>query len=482
MASISSLGIGSNLDLDSLLSNLETNAKLALKPIETQASSYQAKFSAYSSVKSVLATYQNAAKKLADVATFGATKATVGSSDVLGATTASNAVPGSYTINVTSLAQAQSLVGKNVADSTTAIGTGKITFEFGERLGYNETDGAYTGTLGFVPDSERTKTVEIKEGENSLEDIRDAINSANVGVTASIINDGSGTPYRLVLTSATTGDQSSMRISADSAELSNLVGFDPSQATQPSGMQETMRATSAKLQINGIGVVSQSNTVVDAAQGVTLTLNKTGTSTLNVTRDIDSVKAAIQTFVGAYNSIQNTAKNLTAFDADAGTSAALTGDVTLRNIQSRLRSILNVPQTDGAGGTITLSQIGISFTLDGTLKIDDTKLTKALNENLQGVTSMFSNTVGDGGYGKQVSDVIDEFNGDDGALKVATDGITETLKDLEDLYDRTEQRIEAQMEVYRKQFTQLDLLVSQLNQTSSYLTQQFDMLANTTKK
>ncbi|KAA6133092.1 flagellar filament capping protein FliD [Cupriavidus cauae] len=482
MATISNIGIGSGLELGSLLEKLETAEKAPLKLLENQASSYQAKLSAYGTLSSVLSAYQAAAKKLADAATFSAAKAVVGSSAILSAAAASNAVPGTYSVNVTSLAQAQSLVGKNVASQTTAIGAGKITFEFGERQGYNEGTGGYTDPLGFTADATRSKTVEIKPGEDSLQSIRDAINKASVGVTASIVNDGSGTPYRLVLTSNSTGEKSSMRITADSPELTNLVGFDPTQATQTSGMQETVRATNAKLAINGINVASQTNTVTDAAQGVTLTLNNIGGSSLTVTRDTESIRAGIQNFVTAYNNIQNTAKTLTSFDATTGSSAALNGDSTLRSIQTRLRSMLNVPQPDGNGGTITLSEIGVAFTKDGTLTIDDGKLTKAINEDLGGITSMFSHTTGTGGFGKQITDAIDDLNETNGAIKVATDGLTDTLKDLEDRYTQVEDRVNATIDRYRAQFTQLDMLVSQLNQTSSYLNQQFAALANQTKK
>jgi flagellar hook-associated protein 2 len=478
MASVSSIGIGSNLGLSELLANLEKSERVPLTLLENQATSYQAKLSAFGTLKSVLSAYQAAAKKLADASTFGAAKTVVGTPDVLTATASSTAVPGSYSVNVSSLAQAQSIVGKNVASQTAAIGTGTITFEFGSRQGFNETTGAYTDPLGFTPDAARTKTVTIAAGDNSLQGVRDAVNKANIGVTASIVNDGSGTPYRLVFTSNTTGEASSMRISSSDAALGDVVAFDPTVAVQPSGSQETIRATNAKLKINGIDIVSQSNTVADAAQGVTLTLNKLGTTSLSVSRDTDAMKSAIQGFVTAYNNIQSTAKSLSNFDTDSETSAALNGDATLRGIQTKLRAMLNVPQSDGNGGAIMLSDIGVSFTKDGTLTVNDTKLDKALKENLGGVTAMFSSTTGTGGYGKQITDVIDGMNATEGVLSVATDGITQSLKDLEDKYDATEARIETTIARYRTQFTQLDILVNQMTQTSNYLTQQFASLGN----
>lgn len=472
MSGISSIGIGSNLQLQDLLDKIETNENVALDTINSQAKSYQAQLSGYGTIKSVLDAYSAAAKTLATASTFGAVKASVGSDSVLSATTSTTAVAGSYTINVTSLAKAQSLVSKQVADQTAAIGGGTITVDFGENLG-----------SGGTPTS--TKTVTIGS-DTSLQGIRDSINKAGIGVTASIINDGSGTPYRLVLTSDKTGTQSSMRISADTSAVNDVVGFDPSVAVQPNGMQEKVTAANAALTINGIDITSQSNTVAEAAQGVTLTLKGTGTTSMNVTRDDASIKTAVQSLVTAYNNVLAASKTLTAFDTDAGTSGALNGDSTLRNILTRMRSMLTTPMSDGKGGTVTLSDMGVEFSLDssnsGTLKINDDKLNKAISSNLSTLTSFFSGANGASGMGKTITDYVDSLNASGGALSAATDGITSTLKDLETKYTATQGRITATMDRYRAQFTQLDLLVSQMNQTSSYLTQQFSALTSSTKK
>jgi flagellar hook-associated protein 2 len=468
MATISSIGIGSNLDLSGLLDQLQTAEQAPLTAITNQAKSYQTKLSAYSQVQSVLAAYQAAAKKLSDAATFGAVKASVGTPDVMSVTTAANAVPGNYSITVSTLATAQSLVSGNVADQKAAIGGGELVFDFGEALA---TGGAATST----------KQVTIPAG-SSLEGMRDAINKAGIGVTASIINDGSASPYRLVLTSDKTGTQSTMRVSSADAALNNVIAFDPAAAAGVNKMEQKVPPANATLKINGIDVVSQGNAVVDAAQGVTLNLSKTGTTSLVVTRDSDAIKSSVQALVTAYNNIQSAAKSLTAFDTDAGTSAALTGDSTLRSIQSSLRSMLGGAMDDGNGGKITLIDAGISFNKDGTMALDDTKLTKALKDNLGGVTAMFSSTADSGGIGKQVSDYVDKLTKTDGALKSAQDGITKTLKDLEGDYSRVQDRVTATVARYKAQFTQLDLMVSQMNRTASYLTQQFNALNNSNSK
>lgn len=469
---ISSIGIGSNLELQTLLDKLQAAEELPLTQINNQAKSYQAKLSGYGTIKSVLDAYSAAAKTLGTAATYSAVKASVTSDSVLSATTDATAVAGSYQIDVTSLAAAQSLVSKQVTDKKAAIGGGTITVDFGADL-----------ATGGAPTS--TKTVTIGS-DTSLEGIRDSINKANIGVTASIINDGSGTPYHLVLTSDKTGTQSGMRVSASDSAVSDIVAFDPTQATQPNGMSEKVAAANAALKINGIDVTSQSNTVVDAAQGVTLTLKSKGTTSMSVTRDDASIKAAVQGFVTAYNNILTAVGSLTTFDTDAGTAGALNGDGTLRNIATRLRSMLTTPMSDGNGGTITLSDLGIEFNVTpqnaGKLEVNDDKLNKALAGGVQGLSNFFSGVNGAAGMGKTVTDYVDSLNGTSGALTAVTDGITATLKDLENKYTATQDRVTSTMDRYRAQFTQLDLLVSQLNQTSSYLTQQFAAINGTSKK
>lgn len=460
---ISSIGVGSNLELQTLLDKLQAAEELPLTQINNQAKSYQAKLSGYGTIKSVLDAYSAAAKTLGTAATYSAVKASVTSDSVLSATTDATAVAGSYQIDVTSLAAAQSLVSKQVTDQKAAIGGGTITVDFGADL-----------ATGGTPTS--TKTVTIGS-DTSLEGIRDSINKANIGVTASIINDGSGTPYHIVLTSNKTGTDSVMRISASDSAVSDIVAYDPALATQPNGMSEKVAAANAALKINGIDVTSQSNTVVDAAQGVTLTLKSKGTTTMSVTRDDASIKAAVQGFVTAYNNILTAVGSLTTFDTDAGTAGALNGDGTLRNIATRLRSMLTAPMSDGNGGSITLSDLGIEFNVTpenaGKLQINDDKLNKALAGNIQGLSNFFTGVNGASGMGKTVTDYVDSLNGTSGALTAATDGITATLKDLEKKYTATEDRVTATMDRYRAQFTQLDLLISQLNQTKSYLTEQF---------
>ncbi len=477
MASISSIGVGSNLDLGALLTQLQTAENQPLVALKAKQSSYNSKLSAYGTLQSALAGIQAAARKLGDPALFQAITGTPSVSGIMAATGTDPRSAGTYAIDISQLAQAQSVIAKGQANTTTAIGSGTITIDFGKVSGgtLDPATGQYTGAT-FDKDTARTaKPITIDATNNTLGGIRDAINAANAGVSATIVNDGSGTPNRLVLTSTQTGESSAMRISVDGdAALQGLLRNDPA-GTQ--NLQQTAAAQNAKLTVNGIAVTSTTNSVTDAIQGTTLTLVQTGKLNLVMKASTTAVKTAVTDFVKAYNALQSTAKSLTAFDTDAETSAPLVGDSTLRNLQTRIRQTLTSPQPGGANDLKVLTAIGISFQKDGTLAVDNDKLDKAIDTNLEGVSKLFASGTGSTtGYGKQLTAVIDDLTGSKGALKAATDGVTSTLKQLDTQYTEMKERADATVERYRKQFVQLDVAMSSMNGTLKYLAQQFDAM------
>ena len=500
MTAISSLGIGSNLDLTTLLANLKSGEQAALVPLQKQQTSFTAKLTAYGQLSSALSALQTASDALSKPALFAGVKASSSASDVLSATAASSATSGVFAVNVTTMAQAESLVADGVASSETVIGGGTLTFDFGTLAGgtFDTSSGKYIGTRSFSPDLARTATVTIDSTNNTLAGIRDAINeTASIGVTASIVNDGGTSPSRLVLTSKQTGETSIMRVSvANDAlapgvpTLSALLANDPA-TTQ--NMTATVAAQNAKLTVNGVAVTSATNSVAGAVQDVTMTVTKVGTSTLTVQQDTGSVQTAISTFVNAYNSLQTVAKQLSAYDAEKKSGAVLLGDSVLRNIQAGIRSTLTSAQADDGSDLTMLSQIGVSFHNDGTLTIDSTnsadstiwnnpiKLSTVLGSNLSGVAKLFSGTNGVGGYGTQMAELISSYTDSDGALSSATKGINSRLDKLSERYTATSERIDATVARYKAQFTQLDQMISSMNATSTYLTQQFDALNNTSK-
>lgn len=492
MAAISSLGVGSNLDLNTLLDNLKKAEQTPLVAMQQKQVSYTAKLSAYGQLSNALGALQTAAAALAKPALFQGVKATSSAADVLTATALSTATGGTYAINVTQLSQAQSLAAAGVASAATVIGGGDVAIEFGTVTGgtLDPVSGKYTTSATFTVDPARTATPLTIAAGSTLADIRDAINGSDtIGVTASIVNDGSATPSRLVLTSKLTGETSSMRITATGdAALTSLLTNDPA-AAPTLQLQQTAAAQNTKLTVNGIAITSITNSVVGAVSDVTMNVSKIGTSTLSVQSDTGSVQSAISTFVSAYNNLQSVAAKLTAFDASSKSGAVLLGDSTLRNIQTGIRAALTSPQTADASGLSMLSQIGVTFEKDGTLAIDSTtskvtnpvKLGAVLGSKMSGVANLFSGADGTSGLGASLSKLITGYTDSSGTLTSATKGINTTLDSLSKQYAATSDRIDATMARYKTQFTQLDVLMSGMNRTSSYLTQQFDSI-NASKK
>lgn len=454
-ATVTSLGVGSGLDLDSILESLEDSKETSLlDPITAQEDSVEAEISAYGTLTSALTTLQSAVEALADESLYKSLTTTLSGTGVTAATT-SEAEAGTYQLEVTQLAQAQSLTTDGIADKTTALGTGTLTLQVGTK---------------------EAVSITLDSSNNTLEGIRDAINAADAGVTASIVSDGSDTPYRLVLTSDSTGTESEMTVTytgTDSTdEASSLFGYDGSTGN----MTETVEALDAKLTINGISISSQSNTVEDALEGVTLSLSTTGSSqTLTIAQDTDAILDAITTFVDAYNDYVTTVDDLTAYDADTDTAGELLGDSTTRRISSELSSDLY--SAIGSGTYSYLSQLGISLEVDGTLSIDEDTLTTALEDNIDAVSEFFIGTDDTTGFITQMSTDLDNYlDEDDGLIVAKTDSLESKLEQLEERYVEKQALIDSEMARWTDEFTQLDTLISELNSTADYLTTQFDAL------
>ncbi|GBG13000.1 flagellar hook-associated protein 2 [Novimethylophilus kurashikiensis] len=395
MASITSPGIGSGLDVNGIVSKLMQVEQQPLALLDSKEAKYQSKLTAYGTLKGALSSFQTAAQAVNDVSKFQSASATVGDSSVFTATAQSNSVAGAYNINVTQLAQAQSLMAAGQSTTNTAIGSGAtttLTFQFGTISGGTFTNGVYTGA-GFSQDgTSSTGTVTIDSSNNTLQGIRDAINAANVGANATIVNDG--TSNRLVLTSKATGANSSMSISVSGdSTLANLLNYDPTQAAGSQtgqNLTQTVAAQSAALTVNGISITSASNSVSGAIDGVSLSLIKTGSTTLNVARDTSTAKKAIQDFVAAYNSLNGTISSLASYDATSKQGGILLGDSAVNSIQARIRGLLGSALTGVGGSYTTLSQVGVSFQKDGTLSLDTSKLQTALASKPDDVAALFS--------------------------------------------------------------------------------------------
>jgi flagellar hook-associated protein 2 len=378
---ISSPGIGSNLDINSIVTQLMSIERQPLVQLDTKEASFQAQLSAYGNLKGALSAFQTSVTALNSVSRFQARTVTSSDQAVATATATSIATVGSFSLNVSQLAQTQAIVAAGQASASASIGAGAsttISFQFGTITGGTLTNGVYTGATFTQDGTQSSGTVTISAENNSLTGIKDAINGANVGVTASIVGDGSATPYRLVLQSNSTGANRSMKISVTGeAAISNLLSYDPAAAQN---MTQTLAAQDAAFTVNGLALTSRTNTVSTALQGVNLTLAKAGTSTLTVARDTNSVQTAVAAFVKAYNDVDATLDQLASFNPETRQAGPLNGDFAVRSIQAQLRSVLG--DSLGSGLSISnLSQLGISFQRDGSLSLDTAKLQSALSGN-----------------------------------------------------------------------------------------------------
>lgn len=441
MSSITSLGVGSGLELNSLLEQIQQSEQAKLEPIQQQAESEEAQISAYGKIKSDLSQFQSSAEKLNDPATFESLSTNVEGSGV-SAVSSDDAQPGQYDVQVDRLASASSIVTERLETSDESIIDGDQSLSFS--LAEGDID-----------------PISIADG-SSLEDMRDAVNAQSDGrLNASIINDGEG--YRLAVNSTETGADASI----ESTNFSDILSAD----AQTSDAQVVQAGEDAAFNVNGIDITSPTNQVEDAIQGVTLNLTEAGaSSTVTVEQDSESIRDQVAAFVDDYNTLKGTIGEQTAFDAESGEAAELSGDSATRAVESSLRTALSsVVEGDGFN---VLSDAGISLQLDGTLAIDEDELDSAIANQPDELASFFAGDSENSGLAGQISAAIDQQIGTNGRLNGAITTSENQLDRLSDRFSITEQRINENVERYRAEFSALDSMVGDMNQTSAYLTEQ----------
>jgi flagellar hook-associated protein 2 len=389
--SLATPGVGSGLDITSIVNKLMTVESQPLTALTTKEASFQAKISAYGSLKGGLAALQSALTGLIDVRNMKSVKASIADSTLATVSVQSTANPGNYSMKVSQLAQAHKISSTGFASTTSAVGSGSLTFTLGTYAA-----GTFTANAEAA-----AKSVTIGTDQNTLAGIRDAVNAAGIGVTATIVNDGSASGNRLVFTSGATGAANSLKVTVadddttngDALGLSQLA-YDPAgTAGNGKNMAETVAAQNALLVIDGISVTKASNVVTDAIQGVSINLTKGDpalTTTLTVTSDTSGIAKSVQDFVKAYNDLTASIVTATKYDTVNKKAAILTGDSAPRIIQSQLRTIVT-GSLAGSGLTFTtLSQAGVSFKADGTLNLDTAKLNAAIASDPAGVSRLFA--------------------------------------------------------------------------------------------
>ena len=452
---ISAPGLGSNLDINSIVSQLMALEQRPLALLQSKEAGFQAKITALGSLKGAISTLQTAASALVPATgttaleKFSVFNATISDKAIASATASSSAIVGSYTLNNIVLATAQQIRKSGI------------------------TVPADAGTLSIQVGTGAAVNVDLA-ANSTLADVSTAINDAATGISASIINDG--TTDHLVLTAKDTGSANTITITGSDVGVgTGWAGgpFDYAGTGPNNGWTESAAAGNASLEVNGIPVSSASHTLSPPISGVTLNLLEAGSTTLTVTRETSSLTASVNAFVKAYNDFNKISEELGSYDATTRAAGLLNGDSTLRSSQSRLRSLIGSVPSDVAGAEFQrLADIGVTLQKDGTLAVDSSKLAAAISGNLTGVANLVA------AYGGEFKTTTDGLIGTDGTINARSDGIQASIKSITKRAEALSNRL-IQIEArYRKQFTALDTLMSSLISTSNFVTQQLASLPN----
>ncbi len=444
--SISSLGIGSGLDLNALVDQLvAAERKPQEQRLDRREADIQARISAFGSIRGGLSSLETVLGKLGTLQQ-GRTGSSSDSSR-LGVTARSDATPGTYSIQVNQLASAQSLASGRFGDAGASLGTGTLTVQVG------------TGPA---------VAIEIDAENNSLRGIRDAINAADAGVQASIVNDGEGA--RLVLSAAQTGagQTISMSVSGDAGEVGDL------SLLSTGNLTETVAGQDAEIVVNGLTVTNPRNTLDDTLEGLTLDLKGTtepgAPIVVTVGKDRAAVRSALNEFIQAHNGVVETVAKLTRYNPETQEGAVLVGDSTLRSIRSRLAEGLLRSGSNPDATFSSLVNLGVNSDRNGKLTLDSAALDRALDQDFEGVVGLV-NEVGSG-----LKDSVKGFTEAGGLLDARTDGLRTRMRDIDRQREALDIRIEQIEARLVRQFGAMDALVGQLQNTSQFLDQQLGAL------
>ncbi|MBL4572180.1 MAG: flagellar filament capping protein FliD [Gammaproteobacteria bacterium] len=389
---LTATGLGSGLDVSSLVAQLVSSERAVSDlQLNRQQAKLSSKFSALGALKGSLGGFKSALSGLNTLGSFDLKTATSSDSTIFTATASADALPSNYSLAISQLATSHSLASGSFADSNeTAIGTGTITIRRGTTDYVEGTDTYNSFTLN--PDSIAANIV-IDSSNNTLEGVMAAINEADIGISASIINDGSG--FRLLLSSETTGAENSLEIAVtdDDADNTDTLGLSRlAFNASATNLEQTNAALDANFTINGLAISSASNEVSSAIPGVSLSLKKISVSAvgLSVEANTSAVLSGVSSFIAGYNSYIGTANSLSNYDEESGIAAALLGDFTLRSIGRQIDAVVRNSVAGLAGSITNLSELGITTSASGTLLLDSELFTAALADNPQQVTQMFA--------------------------------------------------------------------------------------------
>ncbi len=445
---ITSTGLGSGLDINGIVTSL-VNAEGAGPKAQysAQTTQIQTQISAYGQLQSAVSALQASLTTLSTTSQFQANSATVADKTIASATADATSAAGSYTLEVDQLAAGAQLVSGPVASSSTAIGTGTLTIKVGATS---------------IP-------VTISSTNNTLAGIAAAINQAGAaqGVSASLLTANDG--VRLSLTSATTGAANAVTVTQSGGDggLAALV-YDPANST--TNLTQLQAAQDAEIKLNGFAYNSASNNVTGAVTGVTITLAaKTAngaTTTLSVSPDQSGALQAVQSFVASYNTLASAYSQLTSYDASTSTAGPLLGDSLTNNLMNQVRNALNTSVASLKKGPFSsLAEIGITANPDGSLSLNQSKVSSAFANNYGQITQLFAGT---GGVATTLNSVLTSFTQPvTGIFAEQNTSLQAGLTDIQKEQAALQTRLNTMQSTLLAQFNAMDTLVGQLKNTGT---------------
>lgn len=444
---LSAAGIGSGLDVDSIVSQLMAFERQPLVALQTQLTDIDARVSAFGKLKSALSTFQTAMQDLSTPSALKVFTATSENDSVFTASATNTAAASSFQVDVIRLAERHKFASAEMLDTDT-IG-GKNNDALNIQVG---------------PDPANTLVVDLKTA-STLADIRDAINTdaANPGVTATIVFGNNGN-QKLILTAGESGSANALTLSYSGKVNAGDFGFQ-----EVNNIGGNTALLDAEISVDGYSVTRPSNTIDDVLTGVTLDLHNADPGipyTLDIARDTASVAESVQAFADAYNEIMTSIDTLR--DNELATDSALF------SVERGLRSMINTPATGLNSGLSYLAEIGVTFSRDGVLTVNTSDVESALAGNFNAVSELFST---DGqGFANRLDTLVDGWLGIDGLINGRTDGLDSRKRLLQSREESLEYRM-GQIEAgLYAQFTRLDTLLGNMQVTSDYLSQQLQLL------
>lgn len=466
---ITSTGLGSGVDIQSIVSQMVALERGALKPLQAQATKIQSKISVMGTLSSMMTAFGELGTKLATPSSFQAVKGSSSTPTAVGITVAAGTAPTSMSIEVQQLARAQSTASV-VVPRDTAMGAGSLRITLGD-----------WSSGSFVAGEAAAVDIDIVEGEDTLTQIAARINTANAGVTATVLRDASG--ERLLMRSRETGEAMGFEMQVTDADGDPASGLSrlAVQGGVASGVQITHGAN-ALATLNGIAIESTSNTFADGIPGVTLQFSQVTTAPVEVavTLDKEAMTKTIQSFVDAYNQLNDMLTSVTGYNPDTKVAGSMQGDSTAVGLQNALRSMMR-SSTPG-GEFTTLADIGIEIKAGGKMSINTTRLNTAL-DNPEAVQNLFNAdhiSPTEQGFGEKLKAFAEGFSGASGTLTSRTESLraaaTRNTKEQDKVNERAT-RAEAR---YLKQYNAMDAMVGQLNSLNAFVSQQIAQWNKTT--